>query len=102
MLSMMAPLSKAELIEQLRIAYENFARENQDVTLTAPVLLLVGDQDCTGKVKSYSESMGEADRLHAALYQKHKQVTGKTDYNQRYIKGVYDGKPLEINQIIRL
>ncbi|EOS32766.1 hypothetical protein C804_02657 [Lachnospiraceae bacterium A4] len=56
MLSMLAPLSKAELIEQLRIAYENFARENQDVTLTAPVLLLVGDQDCTGKVKSYCKA----------------------------------------------
>ena len=56
MLSMLAPLSKAELIEQLRIAYENFALENQDITLTAPVLLLVGDQDCTGKVKSYCKA----------------------------------------------
>lgn len=53
MLSMLEPLSKSEIIEQIRIAYEYFPRENKDVRFSFPVLILVGDSDSTGKVKAY-------------------------------------------------
>lgn len=53
MLSMLKPLSKAEIIEQMRVAYEYFAVENKDVVFSFPVLILVGDEDSTGKVKAY-------------------------------------------------
>ena len=53
MMSMLKPLSKAEIIEQMKIAYEYFPKENKDVHFEFPVLILVGEKDCTGKVKSY-------------------------------------------------
>lgn len=54
--AMLAPLSKSDIIEQMRIAYEYFARENKDIHFSFPVLILVGDQDRTGKVKSYCQA----------------------------------------------
>lgn len=59
MMSMLAPLSKAEIIEQMRIAYEYFARENKDVIFSFPVLLLLGENDSTGKVKAYCKAWAE-------------------------------------------
>lgn len=53
MMSMLSPLSKAEMIKQMRIAYEYFTRENKDVLFPFPVLILVGDKDSTGKVRTY-------------------------------------------------
>lgn len=53
MLSMLKPLSKAEIIQQMRIAYEYFIVENKDVDFSFPVLILVGEKDSTGKVKAY-------------------------------------------------
>ena len=53
MLSMLKPLSKAEIIQQMRIAYEYFIVENKDVEFSFPVLILVGEKDSTGKVKAY-------------------------------------------------
>lgn len=53
MLSMLEPLSKAEIIKQMQIAYEYFILENQDIDFPFPVLILVGDKDRTGKVKAY-------------------------------------------------
>lgn len=53
MLSMLEPLSKAEIILQMRIAYDYFITENKDVDFSFPVLILVGDKDSTGKVKAY-------------------------------------------------
>ena len=53
MLSMLKPLSKAEIIMQMKIAYEYFIMENKDVDFPFPVLILVGDNDSTGKVKAY-------------------------------------------------
>lgn len=53
MISMLKPLSKAEIIEQMKIAYEYFPQENKDVHFEFPVLILVGEKDSTGKVKSY-------------------------------------------------
>lgn len=56
MRAMLAPLSKSDIIEQMRITYEYFARENKDIHFSFPVLILVGDQDHTGKVKSYCQA----------------------------------------------
>lgn len=59
MLSMLKPLSKAEIIRQMRIAYEYFIAENKDVDFSFPVLVLVGDKDSTGKVKAYCKKWAE-------------------------------------------
>ena len=53
MLSMLKSLSKAEIIQQMRIAYEYFIAENKDVDFSFPILILVGEKDSTGKVKAY-------------------------------------------------
>lgn len=53
MMSMLEPLSKSEIIEQMRVAYEYFAYENKNIEFLFPVLILVGDKDSTGKVKAY-------------------------------------------------
>ena len=53
MMAMLKPLSKAEIIEQMRIAYEYFPRENREVHFGFPVLILVGEKDSTGKVRTY-------------------------------------------------
>ena len=50
---MLTPLTKNEIAEQMRVAYEYFLYENKDVTFSFPVLILVGDKDQTGKVKNY-------------------------------------------------
>lgn len=55
MIAMLNPLSKSEIIEQMRIAYEYFPQENKNVQFDFPVLILVGDKDSTGKVKGYCE-----------------------------------------------
>ena len=53
MMSMIKPLSKSDIIEQMRIAYGKFTHENRNVMFQFPVLILVGDRDSTGKVKAY-------------------------------------------------
>lgn len=53
MMSILAPQSKSEIIEQMRIAYEYFPKENKDVKFQFPVIILVGENDTTGKVKAY-------------------------------------------------
>lgn len=49
MMSMLEPLSKADIIDQKRVAYEYFTMENKDVDFQFPVLILVGKKDSTGK-----------------------------------------------------
>ncbi len=53
MLKMLKPLSKKEIIEQMGIAYGQFAIENKDIEFSFPTLILLGDSDKTGKVKKY-------------------------------------------------
>jgi pimeloyl-ACP methyl ester carboxylesterase len=53
---MLASSSKAEIIEQMDIAYGGFLKENQDVHFTFPVLILLGEYDTTGKVKQYCKA----------------------------------------------
>lgn len=56
MRAMLAPLGKADIVEQMRVAYEYFARENHDAALRCPVLILLGEHDTTGKVKAYCKA----------------------------------------------
>ena len=60
MMDMLKSLSKAEIIEQMGIAYGQFARENKDMKFSFPVLILLGDSDRTGKVRQYCEKWSEA------------------------------------------
>lgn len=60
MMTMLKPLTKSDIIWQMKIAYEKFAEENRDISLSAPVLILVGDRDITGKVKTYCEAWSKA------------------------------------------
>lgn len=60
MIEMLKPLTKAQIIEQMGIAYGKFAAENKDVTFSFPVLILLGDSDKTGKVKQYCEKWSES------------------------------------------
>lgn len=53
MMSMLKPLSKSDIIEQMRIAYGKFTHENRNVMFQFPVLILVGNRDSTGKLKAY-------------------------------------------------
>lgn len=55
MIEMLKPLTKAQIIEQMGIAYGKFAIENKDVSFSFPVLILLGDYDKTGKVRHYCE-----------------------------------------------
>lgn len=59
MISMLAPLSKAEIIKQMQVAYEYFQYENKNVQFPFPVLILAGDKDRTGKVKTYCKKWAE-------------------------------------------
>jgi pimeloyl-ACP methyl ester carboxylesterase len=60
MLEMLKPLSKAEIIQQMDIAYGKFTNENKDMQFDFPVLLLLGDHDTTGKVKQYNKAWAKA------------------------------------------
>ncbi|MEA5050313.1 MAG: alpha/beta hydrolase [Oscillospiraceae bacterium] len=59
MMEMLKPRTKAEIIQQMGIAYGKFAAENKDVKFPFPVLILVGDGDKTGKVKKYCEAWSQ-------------------------------------------
>lgn len=73
MLSMLKTISKAEIIQQMRIAYEYFIQENKDVDFSFPVLILVGDKDSTGKVKAYCKDWAKRTGypLHFIKHAKH-------------------------------
>lgn len=55
MLEMLAPHTKAQIIQQMDLAYGVFAKENKDVTFSFPILLLLGEEDTTGKIKLYNK-----------------------------------------------
>lgn len=60
MMDMLKPLTKAQIIEQMGIAYGTFATENKDVAFAFPVLILLGDSDKTGKVKQYCKEWSQS------------------------------------------
>lgn len=47
--------TKDEIIRQMDAAYGQFIRENRDLDIRCPGLLLVGDRDRTGKVAEYNK-----------------------------------------------
>ena len=53
MLSMLKPLSKAEIIQQMRIAYEYFIVEKGYMWFYIKEMILVVEKDSTGKIKAY-------------------------------------------------
>lgn len=59
MMKMLQPLSKAEICEQMGVAYAGFLKENRDVRFDFPVLILLGEYDTTGKIKRYCHAWSE-------------------------------------------
>ncbi|MCM1578615.1 MAG: alpha/beta hydrolase [Ruminococcus sp.] len=53
MLTMLRPYSKKELCRLMGIAYGGFLKENRELDITCPTLILLGEYDRTGKVKEY-------------------------------------------------
>lgn len=51
--------SKQELCHLMGIGYAGFLKENCDLKITCPVLILVGEYDRTGKVKQYCQAWHE-------------------------------------------
>ncbi len=56
MMEMLEPLTKAQIIEQMDIAYRGFIIENRKMEFLFPVLILLGDSDRTGKVRQYCQA----------------------------------------------
>jgi pimeloyl-ACP methyl ester carboxylesterase len=59
MLKMLKPLSKADIAEQMGIAYSRVFDRKESVHFDFPVLILLGEYDKTGKVKHYCEKWSE-------------------------------------------
>lgn len=55
--------SKAELCHLLGRGYGAFVRENRDIRIECPTLILVGEHDKTGKVRAYCDAWSEATGL---------------------------------------
>ncbi len=56
MLSMLEQYSKNELCHLMGIGYSAFLDDNTDVYITCPVLILLGENDKTGKVQQYNKA----------------------------------------------
>lgn len=56
MLSMLKSLSKAEIIQQMRIAYEYFIVENKDVDFSFPILILVDEKDAQARLRHIAKN----------------------------------------------
>lgn len=59
MLDMLTPYGKKELCHLMGIGYAGFLKDNCDLKITCPVLLIVGENDRIGKVKVYNKSWAE-------------------------------------------
>lgn len=55
MLSMLEPYTKIELCNLMAIGYAGFLEDNADLEITCPVLIILGEKDRTGKIKSYTK-----------------------------------------------
>lgn len=56
MLDMLTPYGKRELCHLMGICYSGFLEDNCDLEITCPVLLIIGENDKTGKVKAYNKN----------------------------------------------
>ena len=55
--------SKRELCHLLGVGYSGFLKENCDLTIKCPALIMVGEYDRTGKVKKYCAEWHEATHI---------------------------------------
>lgn len=55
MLAALSPYDKTELCHLLGIGFAGFLEDNREMTISCPVLLLVGESDRTGKVRKYCD-----------------------------------------------
>lgn len=51
----LAASTKEQICQQMEAAYGTFANENHDIFIPCPVLIILGEQDKTGKVKTYCD-----------------------------------------------
>lgn len=59
MLHMLNDYTKDELCHLMGIGYAVFLKDNKDLQIHCPVLLIVGEKDYTGKVKEYNKKWAE-------------------------------------------
>lgn len=59
MLEMLKPYGKQELCHLMGIGYAGFLADNRELQISCPVLLLVGQQDKTGKVRQYNRAWAQ-------------------------------------------
>lgn len=59
MLDMLSGYDKKELCHLMGIGYAGFLSDNCDLMINCPVLLLLGEKDKTGKVKTYNKMWAE-------------------------------------------
>lgn len=55
MLSMLSPYTKRELCHLMGIGFAGFLDDNRNLRIECPVIILLGDQDTTGKVQIYNQ-----------------------------------------------
>ena len=88
MMQMLAPYGKKELCHLMGVGYAGFLKDNCDLQLTCPVLLILGEHDKTGKVKQYNKAWAE-----------------QTGYPLKIIKDAAHNanvdQPEEVNRLIR-
>lgn len=56
MMKMLSDYDKKELCHLMGIGYAGFLEDNFDLEIPCPVLLILGEKDKTGKVKSYNQA----------------------------------------------
>lgn len=62
MLEALKPYSKKELCTLMGMGYASFVKENCDMKIDCPVLVLVGEYDRTGKVRHYCQQWHESEK----------------------------------------
>lgn len=80
--SMLEPLTKQDIVEQVNIAYGVFMHENKDITFGVPILLLLGDKDKTGKVVQYNKQWAEKERLPLVIIENAAHMSNADNYEQ--------------------
>lgn len=70
MLEMLKPYGKDELCHLMGLGYAGFLEDNRDISLRCPGLLLLGEQDRTGKVRQYNRAWAEKTGLPLVLIPK--------------------------------
>lgn len=59
MLDMLRGYGKLELCHLMGIGYAGFLEDNRELNITCPSLILVGEKDCTAKVKQYNKAWSQ-------------------------------------------